>query len=328
MPRRKSTADLDSPWKEILEQYFPEFLAFFFPPVYEAVDWTRGFEFMDKEFQKVVRATSSGRRLLDKLVKVWLKDGEDARIYVHVEIQGQYEKTFDQRMFVYYYRLFDRFPKRVVSLAVLSDDRPRWRPESFEHTLLGCEVSLRFPMVKLLDYKTRWDELERSRSPFAIVVQAHLKTLETRKKPQDRLHWKIKLVRALYEAGFQQQEVLNLFRFIDWVMTLSPELEEQFEADIKSYEEERKVPYVTNIERRGIEKGIEKGELKASREAIINALEARFQIVPKSIVSALLTLNDRAFLKKLQTEAILADSLQTFQIILNAIQASTKTDRV
>ncbi len=103
--------DVDSPWKEILELYFPEFVAFFFPTVHKAVDWKKGHEFMDKEFQQVVRDADLGRRMLDKLVKVRLKDGKDACIYIHTEIQGQYDSKFAQRMFVYHYRLYDRYRK-------------------------------------------------------------------------------------------------------------------------------------------------------------------------------------------------------------------------
>ncbi|HTE20367.1 MAG TPA: hypothetical protein VK689_18540, partial [Armatimonadota bacterium] len=63
--------DYDSPWKEALERYFPPFLAFFFPVAYADIDWSRGYEFLDKELQSVVRDAELGRRLVDKLVRVW-----------------------------------------------------------------------------------------------------------------------------------------------------------------------------------------------------------------------------------------------------------------
>jgi hypothetical protein len=34
-------------------------------------------------------------------------------------------------MFVYNYRLFDRFDAPVASFAVLADDDPRWKPDGF-----------------------------------------------------------------------------------------------------------------------------------------------------------------------------------------------------
>ncbi|WP_200383189.1 hypothetical protein [Thiococcus pfennigii] len=49
-------ADYDSPWKTVLERYFAEFLAFFFPEAHAGIDWTQGYTLLDKELQKVVRA--------------------------------------------------------------------------------------------------------------------------------------------------------------------------------------------------------------------------------------------------------------------------------
>ena len=66
-----STVDeYDSPWKLTLERYFPAFLEFFFPHVYAQIDWAKGYEFLDKELQKIVRDADLGRRLVDALVKV------------------------------------------------------------------------------------------------------------------------------------------------------------------------------------------------------------------------------------------------------------------
>ncbi|MCP4549570.1 MAG: hypothetical protein GY835_24200, partial [bacterium] len=43
---------------------------------------------------------------------------------------------------------------------------------------------------------------------------AHLKTKATRGKKMGRLRWKIRLIRQLYERGYERQEVLDLFRFM------------------------------------------------------------------------------------------------------------------
>src|SRR5439155_5720122 len=67
--------DFDSPWKEALDCYFEAFLALLFPNVHQQIDWTRGHESLDKEFQQVVREAEVGRRYVDKLAKVWTKDG-------------------------------------------------------------------------------------------------------------------------------------------------------------------------------------------------------------------------------------------------------------
>jgi len=115
----------------VLERYFEAFLGFFFPDAHAAVDWTKEHVFLDKELQKVVRDAELGRRLVDKLVKVYTREGPEAWVLVHIEAQGQEDADFARRMYDYNYRLFDRYNRRVASLAVLTDDNPRWRPSAY-----------------------------------------------------------------------------------------------------------------------------------------------------------------------------------------------------
>jgi hypothetical protein len=50
-------------------------MAFFFPDIDAQIDWQRGWEFLDKELQQIVRDAEVGRRFVDKLVKVWRRKG-------------------------------------------------------------------------------------------------------------------------------------------------------------------------------------------------------------------------------------------------------------
>ena len=106
------TTDFDSPWKDILDLLFVEFMAFFFPDAHAAIDWTRGHEYLDKELQKITADADLGRRTVDKLVKVYLRNGAELWVLVHVEVQMQPESEFAERMFVYNYRIRDRFGVR------------------------------------------------------------------------------------------------------------------------------------------------------------------------------------------------------------------------
>ncbi len=120
-----SSDDYDSPWKELPEEYFREFAEFFFPDMAEGADWEKGYEFLDKELQQAVRDAELGKRLADKLVKLRRRDGGEAWVLAHVEIQGQEKSDFAERMFVYNYRIFDRYHKPAGSFAVLADGASR-----------------------------------------------------------------------------------------------------------------------------------------------------------------------------------------------------------
>ena len=88
------SADYDSPWKEALDRWFQPFIAFFFPLTHADIDWSRGYETLDTELQQVVRDAELGRRYADKLVKVWLRDGSEEWLLIHVEVQGRREEDF------------------------------------------------------------------------------------------------------------------------------------------------------------------------------------------------------------------------------------------
>ena len=330
--------DYDSPWKEVLERYFQEFMAFFFPEAHAQIAWAEGYEFLDTELQQVVRDAESGRRLADKLVSVSRHNGEEAWVLVHIEVQGSYEKSFAQRMYVYNYRIYDRYERKVASLAVLADDRPSWNPSQFSYELFGCKVSLEFPTVKLLDYASREPELEASPNPFAIVVLAYLKTRATARQPEERFDWKLRLFKLLYHKGFSREDILELTRFLDWIMVLPEDLEKRFEAAMVEYEEEERMKYVTSFERiatkRGLEKGMQqgmqqgmqKGELKRAREDVLDILMARFEQITTDIVEVINRLNNSAILKDLLKKAALADSLQTFEAEARAIPLPDESD--
>ncbi|MDZ8106263.1 MAG: cytosolic protein [Nostoc sp. DedQUE12a] len=254
-----SNDEYDSPWKEAIEIYFQECIEFFFPVAAQGIDWKRGYTFLDKELQQVVRDAELGQRFVDKLVQFWRPNGKEKWVLIHLEVQSYEETNFAQRMYVYHYRLFDRYNRSIASLAILADDRPTWKPSQFSDELWGCEIKFKFPIVKLLEYSQQWTELEASSNPFATVVMAHLKAKETRQDNQGRKRWKVGLTKRLYEKGYQREDIINLFRFIDWVMRLPEELENSFWQEVTQYEEEKKMPYITSVERRGIKEGLLQG---------------------------------------------------------------------
>ncbi len=96
---------------------------------------------------------------------------------------------------------------------------------------------------------------------------AILKTKATRNNPTERYEWKGAIMLALYEKGFSDADILNLYRLVDWLMRLPEDLNKQFTQKLIEYEEEKKMPYISSAERYGMEKGMEKG-----RQAIIQRL--------------------------------------------------------
>ena len=251
--------EYDSPWKEAVDNYFPEFMAFYFPDADSQIDWTEEPIFLDQELRAVVRDAELGKRFVDKLVQIKLLTGENKWIYVHIEVQGAPQAEFAERMFVYNYRLYDKYRQPIASLAVLADEQKNWKPTAFGYELLGCKHTLEFPVAKLTDYHAQLETLKTSDNSFAIVTATHILTQQTRKDPQKRYEVKFALIKSLYQRNWDKQRVINLFAVIDWMMRLPKELEKDLWSEIETLEEQDKVRYVTSVERLGMEKGMTKG---------------------------------------------------------------------
>ena len=168
------------------------------------IDWQKGYTFLDQELQSVVQDAELGKRFVDKLVQVNRLSGQEDWIYIHLEVQGTAQAEFAERIFVYNYRIYDRYHRPVASMAVLADDTPSWKPQEFSYEVLGCNHSLQFPVAKLLDYADRVESLENDPNPFALVTLAHLQTRATRSDPQARYAAKWRLVQLLYRRGWSK----------------------------------------------------------------------------------------------------------------------------
>lgn len=273
--------DYDSPWKEAIERCFADFLAFYFPEVHEQIDWTDSVDFLEQELRSVTADSEADKCIVDKLVRVTRLGGQQEWVVIHLEIQSQQQSKFAERMFVYHYRLYERYRRPLASLAVLADDRLQWRPESFAYDVFGCRLGLRFPVAKLLDWSGSEEKLLDSRNPFAIITRAHLATRATRDDLVARENTKLTLIRELFKIGLDRQRVAQLFRVIDWMLRLPKERELQLRQNLANdVEEGEKMRYISSIERFAMEEGIEKGIQQGQARGLSRQLVSRFGELP------------------------------------------------
>lgn len=230
-------------------------MEFFFPAIAAEIDWSRAPVSLDKELQKISPAHTTGKRIADKLTRVWRKDGSDLYVLLHGEVQGRAVVKFNERMFTYNYRIKDRYNAPVVSLGVITGNARKVALGRYENELWGCRTTFEFPVVKMSDWQGREKELEQNQNPFAMVVLVHLALLKSKGKTGRKYDIKLDLMRRLLRQGFAANYVRSLMRFLDWVIQLPAELEKQLSDVVEAESEEQKMPYVTSWERRGIVTG-------------------------------------------------------------------------
>ncbi|NER35510.1 MAG: transposase [Oscillatoria sp. SIO1A7] len=322
--KKKTNADFDNTWKEALRLYFQAFLLFFFPTVHDIIDWNRQHISLESEMQQMTGESEAAKRITDKLFQVWLRSGEPAWILIHIEIQSQYEADFADRIYYYNCLAVGQYGRPVISVAILGDEIESWRPRNYQYTEAqgDYEMKMKFPIAKLVDYESRWEELEASTNPFAIMVMAHLKTKATQGLPQERLRWKRILARSLFEKGYSAEEIRRQFQLIDRMMALPKPIQRNFKTEMERYQEEKEMRFMSQIELMAMEDGIEEGKkqgfLEALRENALDILQKRFSEVPPELTSKLNSLSDASSLKELMLQAVDISSLAEFEQLLES----------
>lgn len=139
-------------------------------------------------------------------------------------------------------------------------------------------LSYRVPVVHLQDWAGREQALLALApdNPFALVVLAELAAAR-RSTPQTLLKEKKQLVRQLYQYGWQARRIRQLFLFIDGILALPPELDDDFWQSLASFEEEQNMAYISSVERIGIRKGMQQGLEQGRNEGMAGLLRAQLE---------------------------------------------------
>ncbi|MFQ6043817.1 MAG: hypothetical protein ACE5PV_23430, partial [Candidatus Poribacteria bacterium] len=238
------------------------------------------------------------KRYVDRLVQVSLLDSEEKWVLIHVEVQGYRDAEFSERMFIYFYRIYDKFKRDILSIAVFADPFRRYKPNRFSYQFYTTKLEFQYQTYKVIEQDD--EELSKGDNPFALVVLAAKKSLESRGDEEKRFRFKRELVRLMLEKGYSREEIFAVFRFLDGVLALTDLEKERIIYDELRSEEVEKVAYVTNFEKLAIS------------QLVLEELEEKFSVVPKEIQGKLQNIEEKEVLRQLLRQAIRASSLEEF----------------
>jgi len=208
-------------WKGLLEWVFDDLLRFIFPNADDVFDMNKGFSFLDKELAEMYPEPEkeSDVRVVDKLVKVFRKDGVEEWVLVHLEVQAKTDAKdrplFPERMFRYFIRCFDRYRRPVTAIAIFTGPDARRMPGSYYYSFMNTRVAYQYNTLCILDYTNK--DLEESKNPFAWVVLAAKKALLKGKHVDSKLLiGKLFIFRKLYADGvFEKPKLQAILTFLD-----------------------------------------------------------------------------------------------------------------
>lgn len=292
----------DQLWKGILEDLFDDFLRFMHPNADAIFDFGRGIEFLDKELEQLFPPEENvyAPKLVDKLAKVYRKDGGEEWILIHVEVQGQYHKGFPKRMYQYFGRIFDKYDKPITAYAIFTESSKLDRPDTFKLECLGTSMHYRYNTYKIS--KQGEAELRASNNPFAVaMLVAKLafagKEIKDRNERDELLYGlKMQLSRDLLNKQIAKNKIHKLMTFLRYyVLFESSEISGIFDTELKELTERSETMGIEELlldraKKQGIQKGIQTGKKEGLKEgerkkAIAVAIEMKKDGLPVSQIS-------------------------------------------
>jgi hypothetical protein len=205
----------DALWKGILEDLFDDFLRFFFEDADQIFDMNRPFEFLDKELEQIFPTNQNEfyPRYVDKLVKVFTKEGTEEWILVHVEVQGSKDKEFGKRMFTYYYRILDKYDKEITAVAIFTDTNKKFKTRLYERKFLRTNLLFEFNTYKILEQDPK--KLAESDNPFALVILTAFTAIKKGKISQEELFdLKIDLAKLMLSRQIPKDKIREMMNFL------------------------------------------------------------------------------------------------------------------
>jgi len=221
-------------WKAALEDLFDDFLRFFFPKAEQIFDFSKNFQYLDKELDQLFPPEDDtyAPRYVDKLVKVFTTNGQEEWILIHIEVQNYTDQHFASRMFQYYYRILDKYNKPITAFAIFADTNKDFCPKHYEREFLGTKVYYAYNTFKIIDQDDA--ELEASDNPFAMaVLTAKLALSGQRMKDEQLFERAYDLAKRLLGKQIPKDRIRKLMAFLRYYVRFeNQDLNHKFEQEI------------------------------------------------------------------------------------------------
>jgi len=213
----------DMLWKGIVEDLIEYIIGFFFGKWAHEIDFSKGVTFLDKELAEITADLGKGQRYVDKLVQVYTKNGKPKWFLIHIEVQGYTDPDFAKRMFIYFYRILDRYEMPVTALAIFTDDNMQFHPKSYGISHFGTRNVYEFNTYKLLEKQP--EDFHGVENPIAVVMETAWYGIKKNRKN-----------RRLMEKGYPRELIEVLLNFIKrYIRFEKPQKKLTFEKKLDVY---------------------------------------------------------------------------------------------
>ncbi|KFX56644.1 Rpn family recombination-promoting nuclease/putative transposase [Clostridium botulinum] len=283
--------DFDAAWKSILEAFEIEIVELLFPEIFDNIAWELGTESLDQELQEIQKdifdKDSAEKIISDKIIKVRLKDKGSKILFIHVEVQSYSsdEAVFGERMFRYFYRIWDKFrykykdKSEIVAAVIYTYKGERGKDKKYVYKLPELEKEILTYNFKTIDVEKLSLENISEDNPLKLVFKMAKRLLETKQQDEDIYKAKINLAEELinYDKVKNNEQIKALVDFLEYLFLIqSSEIEKKYDDYKKkrggalkmTVDEIRRRHYTQKGKEEGREEGIKQGKLEIAKNLL------------------------------------------------------------
>ena len=273
-------------WKALIESIFDDLLRFLYPNIDQEVNLMQPVVYIDKELAAIVPGSEEEMttRVVDKLVKVQLRDKKFALI--HVEIQGRTEEKkrhlFGSRMFCYFNLIFAKFACPIAAIVIFTGNDGHLFPDGFSYSLMNTRVRYLYRTVNIKDYSE--EELAASSNPFAwVLLIAKLALLRGKDREKRWLEGKLFVLQKLYGTGqLEDRKLQAVLVFMERYLPLEDaEIRRQFSKHVDQLTNKKNTMDMIELDRQLTREESE----KAARESVVRELLIHSRFSDKRIAA-------------------------------------------
>ncbi|WHY81797.1 transposase [Siminovitchia fortis] len=263
--------DHDRLFKLLIETFFEEFIMLFLPDAFEAIDFS-DITFLNQEI--FTDLMEGEKKVVDLLVKTRLR-GEDSIILIHVEPQSYYQENFNERMFIYHNRLYEKHRLPILPVALFTYDENKIEPDEFV---------IQFPFKKIVSFK--YVTIELKKLPWRQYIQqdnpiaaALLSKMGYTKK--EKVKVKKEFLRMLLRLQLDPARMQMLTSFFETYLKLDEKeqliLMEEIQM-MEPKEEAELMELITSWEKKGREEGEKQEKIKIAKNMLKKGTDEAFII--------------------------------------------------
>ncbi|WXJ96147.1 hypothetical protein MCACP_26460 [Neomoorella carbonis] len=151
---------------------------------------------------------------------------EPGLILVHIEPQSYMQQDFNERMFIYFSRLYEKYRLKILPIAIFSYDQIQDEPDNFTVDFSFLEV-LKFRFYKLELKKLYWRDYINSDNPVAAALLSKMGF-----KPEEKVKVKVEFMRMLTRLRLDPARMELLGGFFESYLKLNQKEEEEFYREL------------------------------------------------------------------------------------------------